>query len=108
VGGVAGTTPPVPSATPAPIAELGNDVVRVLAAGEETCAVRTDGSLWCFGTGYSTRRRWRSYPAATRADRGEPKRGRSLSLRVGDAAPGGIVQLGTEERPRETAGFDCA
>jgi alpha-tubulin suppressor-like RCC1 family protein len=47
-----GTTPPVPSETPAPIAELGNDVVRVVAAGEDTCAVRSNGSLWCFGTGY--------------------------------------------------------
>ena len=40
----------MPSETPAPIAELGNDVKTLMTGYDSTCVFRNDDSLWCFGT----------------------------------------------------------
>src|SRR5207248_1311296 len=32
---------------------LGNDVAHVTAAYAATCAIKTDGTLWCWGTNYA-------------------------------------------------------
>jgi hypothetical protein len=48
-GGSSTSVTPVPSRTPAPIAELGNDVKSVMTGYLSTCVFRKDGSLHCFG-----------------------------------------------------------
>jgi alpha-tubulin suppressor-like RCC1 family protein len=45
-----GTT--VSRSAPLPVVALGTSVVEVAAASDMTCARRTDGSLWCWGSGY--------------------------------------------------------
>ena len=39
----------IESATPLQVTALGNDVQSVAAGGYHTCAVKTDGTLWCWG-----------------------------------------------------------
>ena len=46
--GVGTVTDPI--ATPLEVSKLGHDVVKVTAGGNHTCALKQNGTLWCWGS----------------------------------------------------------
>lgn len=48
--GQLGTGDTDPRLTPVQVAALGNDVAAAYSGGAHTCAVKTDGSVWCWGS----------------------------------------------------------